>query len=127
MSLQAFGILAKVAEVGGLLNEEPTRRAVIHEVHPEVCFYFLNGRQPLVFGKKKRQGREERLALLRSSLGIGVDEAVARRSELRCEADDIVDALVGLWTAERISRGESLTIPAAPPCDTFGIRMEMVA
>ncbi len=46
---------------------------------------------------------------------------------LRCKADDIVDALVGLWTAERILRGEAVTLPANPPCDELGIRMEMVA
>ena len=44
-----------------------------------------------------------------------------------CEVDDIIDSLSGLWTAERIQRGEAITLPAIPPVDAKGIRMEMVA
>lgn len=127
MSIQAFGILAKVAEVDGLLNAQPRSRAIVREVHPELCFFFLNGRRPLTYAKKTREGQEERLVLLRSQFGPEADSVVAQRSELHCKADDIVDALVGLWTAERILRGEAVTLPANPPCDALGIRMEMVA
>ncbi len=127
MSIQAFGILGKVAEVDRLLNAKPRMRSIVREVHPEVCFFFLNGRRPLTYGKKTREGREERLALLRSHFGADADSAVAQRSELRCQADDIVDALVGLWTAERILRGNAVTLPVNPPYDALGIRMEMVA
>jgi hypothetical protein len=31
------------------------------------------------------------------------------------------------WTAERIERGEAATIPASPPLDADGLRMEMLA
>jgi predicted RNase H-like nuclease len=47
--------------------------------------------------------------------------------ELICAADDIVDAFVALWTAERIERSEAVSIPALPPVDVHSIRMEMVA
>jgi predicted RNase H-like nuclease len=127
MSIQAFGILGKVAEVDGLLNAEPRNRSIVREVHPEVCFFFLNGRRPLAYSKKAYAGREERLSLLRSHFGPGADGAVNQRFELRCQQDDIVDALVGLWTAERILRGEAVTLPANPPHDVLGIRMEIVA
>jgi hypothetical protein len=31
--------------------------------------------------------------------------ALERRPEMGCEADDILDAFVGLWTAERVALG----------------------
>lgn len=47
ISIQAFGILRKVAEVDGLLSAEPRSRSILREVHPEVCFFFLNAHRPL--------------------------------------------------------------------------------
>jgi predicted RNase H-like nuclease len=34
--------------------------------------------------------------------------------------DDVLDALVALWTAERSSRGDAERIPAEPPVDLRG-------
>ena len=127
MSLQAFGILGKVAEVDGLLRAESPCRKTVREVHPELCFFFLNGRRSLLYSKRTREGREERLALLRSSFGAEADRALNHRLELQCNADDILDALAGLWTAERILRGEAVTIPVDPPCDDQGLPMRMEA
>jgi predicted RNase H-like nuclease len=52
-----------------------------------------------------------------------VDQALAERAKLGCKADDIVDAFVALWTAERISRAVAVSIPAIPPLDALGVRM----
>ena len=52
---------------------------------------------------------------------------MAGREGLGCKADDIVDALVALWTAERIGCGAALSIPVRPPLDAHGLRMEMMA
>ena len=41
-------------------------------------------------------------------------------------SDDILDAFAGLWTAERIYKGEAKTLPENPPVDPMGLRMEMV-
>jgi predicted RNase H-like nuclease len=32
-----------------------------------------------------------------------------------------------VWTARRIASGNSVTVPAAPPVDRFGLPMQMVA
>jgi predicted RNase H-like nuclease len=40
--------------------------------------------------------------------------------------DDILDAFATLWSAERILRGESRSLPESPPTDEFGLRMEIV-
>jgi predicted RNase H-like nuclease len=39
--------------------------------------------------------------------------------------DDIADGFAALWTAERKYRGQAIVIPANPPVDEFGIRMEI--
>ncbi|MFN2399112.1 MAG: DUF429 domain-containing protein, partial [Gemmatimonadaceae bacterium] len=52
-----------------------------------------------------------------------------RASVSRREAadDDLLDALVALWSAERLVSGTSISLPPDPPRDRFGLRMEMVA
>ncbi len=49
------------------------------------------------------------------------------RKKLGCKADDIVDAFVALWTAERIDCGGSISIPAKPGLDAYGLRIQMMA
>ena len=65
--------------------------------------------------------RADHLALLRHR------DQEAERERLGCKADDIVDALVALWSAERIGCGAALSIPVRPPLDAYGLRMEMMA
>jgi len=77
--------------------------------------------------KKKPLGRAERVSLLRTWCGEAIDQTLAKRASLQCEADDIVDAFVALWTAERIRRAEAVSVPSIPPLDAHGLRMEMVA
>lgn len=127
VSIQAWAIVPKIREVDRLLRGHPARSAVVREAHPELCFCFLNGRRPLRAPKKTAEGQAERVALLRTWCGGAVADALAERRALGCQADDILDALVLLWTAERIQRGEAVTIPARPPRDACGLRMEMVA
>jgi predicted RNase H-like nuclease len=56
-----------------------------------------------------------------------VADALVERAKLGCNADDIVDAFVALWTAERIGCGAAISIPERPPLDSYGLRMEMMA
>jgi predicted RNase H-like nuclease len=127
VSIQAWAITPKIVEVDRFLRTDPLRRQVVREVHPEVSFLFLNGGRPMRFGKKTRDGQAERLAALQKCYGRPIDGALADRAKLGCHADDIVDALVALWTAERIDAGAAISIPAKPPRDAYGLRMEMMA
>ena len=79
-------------------------RKYVCEVHPEVSFFFLNGERPMSASKRKADGQAARLSVLRKWAGETMGDALAGRRELDCKADDIVDALVALWTAERIGR-----------------------
>lgn len=119
--------LARIQEVDGLLRGNPNRREIFREVHPELCFFYLNGERPMSESKKKLAGRAERVLLLRTWCGEAIDRALAERAKLGCEADDIVDAFVALWTAERIQCGIAVSIPLVPTWDMCGLRMEMVA
>lgn len=127
MSLQAWAIVPKIRAVDELLRQDSELCGRVHEVHPEVSFYFLAGKRPLQHGKKRKIGREERRKLLEPIFGQWLQAALTERSKLGSTEDDILDAFVALWTAERIASGVSQTIPSAPPRDTFGLRMEMVA
>jgi predicted RNase H-like nuclease len=127
LSKQAWAIVPKIREVDEFLRGEPLDQDRVREVHPEVCFYFMAGCRSMGTAKKKAAGRAERAALLRTHFGNDVDSAFADRRRLGCHADDLLDALAALWTARRIHAGTAVTLPANPPRDSFGLRMEMVA
>ena len=127
VSIQTWAIVPKIAEVDRFLRADTVRREIVREVHPEVSFFFLNGERPMSMAKRKADGRTERLSLLRKWFGEAIEHALAGRERLGCKADDIVDALVALWTAERIGCGAALSIPVRPPLDAYGLRMEMMA
>jgi len=127
LSLQAWAIMPKIQDVDKLLRQDSELRARVREVHPEVSFYFLAGKRPLQHGKKRKNGREERRKLLEPIFGQWLQSALTERGKLASTEDDVLDAFVALWTAERIASGVSQTIPSAPPRDAFGLRMEMVA
>jgi predicted RNase H-like nuclease len=130
MSLQAWAIVPKIREVDDLLRADPSLQARVQarvrEVHPEVCFYYLAEGRPMRHSKKRRAGREERRALLEQQSGPCVELALAEARALRSGKDDMLDAFAALWTAERIARGLSVTLPASPPTDSFGLRMVIV-
>ena len=64
-SLSKLGsIVPKIDEVDRFLRAQPARQSKFWETHPEVLFFFLNGRRPLIHKKKRAVGLDERLALL---------------------------------------------------------------
>jgi predicted RNase H-like nuclease len=124
---QTFGLYPKIRAMDELLQEHPGARERIREVHPEVSFRAWNGQRPLAAGKKTPEGRQQRLRLVEGWLGRGVLE-VARAGHRRGELadDDILDAIAALWTATRIAAGAARRLPADPPRDATGLRMEIV-
>ena len=122
---QTWGIVPKVREMDRLLRQDPSLQARIREVHPEVSFLFMAGRQPLPSNKKTAKGREERCRLLETYFGESVRIALAGRVKSAAAEDDVLDAFAALWTAERIARGIAETLLPLPPTDRFGLRMEI--
>jgi|SRR5882724_1204442 len=50
LSKQAFAIMPKIKDVDDSMSPELQKR--VYEVHPELCFYELNGQKPIARGKK---------------------------------------------------------------------------
>jgi len=124
VSIQAFGIFARIREIDALLVARPGLRNRIFESHPEVAFWRLNGGQAMRLPKKIKgmvnpAGMEERKALL---AGHGYDRAFLDHPPPRgAAADDFLDAAAMLAIAGRIARGEARPFPDPPFADRFGI------
>ena len=128
MSIQAFGILKKVAEVNALMT--PALQKRIHEAHPELAFRRMAGHS-MQFNKKGMLGRGERIRAL-AAAGLGLDVKGARLgrrlkgfSGKSVGADDLLDAYALAGTALRIATGEATRMPSDPPLDRKGLRMEI--
>lgn len=124
ISRQCWGILAKIGEVDAFIS--PRHQTRVMEAHPEASFYELNGGRPVEDRKRSRVGHEYRVALLERSWGVALGEMIEANRNERVARDDIVDAMAACWTAERVFRGEAIRVPAQPPIDGRGLRMEIV-
>ena len=129
ISRQTFGIAPKIGEVDEVMRARQVGVGPrVREVHPEVCFWGLNGRETMRFSKKTWEGEHERVRLLQT-LEPRTDHIIAdaTRSFLRKDVgrDDILDALVVAVTGLR-SQGVPLTLPGSPRKDNSGLPMEMV-
>lgn len=128
ISRQTFAIAPKIAEVDKtMLARDYGAKPMIREVHPELCFWALNGRQPMEFNKKRSAGARERLKALQEieprSREIFEEARPAFRKDVA--RDDILDALVAAVTAYR-GHGRLQTAPQRPPTDAKGLPMEIV-
>jgi len=124
VSIQAFGIFAKIREVDALLRGCPDLRERVIESHPEVAFWRLNGEQAMALPKKVKgrvnpSGMEERRALLARR---GLPRDMLERPVPRGAAeDDFLDACAMLLVAERKAQGIAAPFPDPPLVDGFGI------
>lgn len=131
LSTQAYGIMPKIAEVDQLLLSDPVARSTIREVHPELCFWGLNRRRPMMHRKSDAAGVAERLELLAGLLpwADSIFEGTLkkyRRSSV--QRDDILDAMAAAATAIPVhpSLGDMLSVPHEPERDSRGLPMEML-
>jgi predicted RNase H-like nuclease len=121
ISKQLFMILPKIKDANEVMTPALQRR--VREVHPEVCFWAMNGNMTVPASKHTPEGLMQRAALLSEAYG----EDMTRRPTLRGSlTDDFFDASAAAWTAARIARGEAVTLPAEPESDARGLRMEIV-
>jgi len=108
LSLQAYGIAPKIKQVDDAITPEAQEWAF--EVHPEVCFWALAEKKPMGYNKKKENGRDERLELLRPIFPRIDDHLLNDRQG--AGKDDLLDACVAAWTAlNRFNKN------AAPVCE----------
>lgn len=121
ISRQTFALVTKIREVDACIT--PAMQTRVVESHPEVAFWALNDRHPLVWPKRSPEGADDRRRLLTQVFGDDVS-GVTRPSGAAW--DDLYDACVLAWTAGRLAQGEAVRIPAQPPVDGRGLRMEIV-
>jgi predicted RNase H-like nuclease len=126
LSRQTLGITQKIQEVDRLLADDNKARSVMKEVHPELCFWALNGRAPMEYRKKDGRGSLERKRLLRTVCSFTDDLLRYALEENRGKVaeDDIIDALVAALTASKGMRGLSF-VPDPPEMDSTGLPMHM--
>jgi predicted RNase H-like nuclease len=129
ISQQSYAIYRKTSEVDKLMDPKTQER--VFEVHPEVCFWRINGGRALLTSKKSRKGYEERRNLLNAACGIKLPDSWKWLSILpHCPAgasrDDLVDAAVAAHVGRNKFMGTAKTLPEFPEIDDKGIRMEMV-
>ena len=123
LSRQCFGILPKIREVDRFMT--PELQQTVFEVHPELCFSEMNNGQPIPLGKSTSEGITARKDLLiQNGFGAFLSQALSSRIPGAAQ-DDILDACAACWTARRIASGMATPIPASPPLDSRGLRMEM--
>jgi predicted RNase H-like nuclease len=118
LSRQAWGISQKIKQVEDAIMPDCQRWAF--EVHPEICFWALAGRHPMVHNKKTEAGKSERLGLLRT-----VFPDIQRYLPSRPPGvgkDDLLDAAVAAWTALRLNKGEALHV-CTPERDEEGLEL----
>jgi len=126
VGMQSWGIYDKIAEVDAVLIGNVNLQGRVREVHPELSFWAWNGGQPMAHNKKSQLGRNERRRLIDEFFGKHAAQQVRSKFPVRDVGhDDINDAFAGLWTAKRIVAEEANSLPAQPPFDTAGLRMEI--
>ncbi len=96
-------------------------------MHPELSLRCWNSHRSLAYRKKSEQGFAERESLVRAHFGKAYQRLSNALPGRRFGRDDLMDAFAALWTAERVISGNALTLPANPPVDEFGLRMEILA
>jgi pyridoxal kinase len=127
ISKQAFMLFRKIREIDALMT--PALEARVHEVHPELAFWRLNGGRPMALPKKVKgavhePGLAERRALLAAE---GYAPAFLAARLRGAGPDDVLDAAVAALIAERIAEGAAESFPAVPERDARGLRMAIWA
>lgn len=116
ISRQVWGIAIKIREVDEAMTPDVQAWAV--EVHPEICFYAMNGGSAMRHGKKTSHGQAERQGLLRTVFH-GIDRDLANRPS-GVGIDDLLDSAAAAWTALRCTEGRAECV-CEPEIDLRGL------
>ncbi len=108
ISQQSYALRSKIFEVAAWLPNAP---GPAWEAHPELSFSELLD-HPALHSKKTWGGMTERRAALERA-GIVVDDVSAEAAR-HAAVDDMLDAAVLSWTAQRIHEQTAYSIPSPP-------------
>jgi predicted RNase H-like nuclease len=130
ISRQLFMIAPKIRELDDCLRADAALVAKVHEVHPELAFWRLNGERALDQPRKVRSRPYEPGLALRRGLLIAAGlprEIVEAKPPSGAGPDDLVDALACAAIARRIQAGIAQPFPDPPPRDSYGLPMAIWA
>ncbi len=119
ISRQLYNILDKIRTVDAL--QSPRLQRQLFEMSPELSFATLTG-APMPANKRTPAGRADREQALRSAFG---DRSAPEVPPAGAKRDDVLDALVGAWTARRRAAGRQRQLGGET--DERGLRMEIIA
>jgi len=122
-SRQTFALFEKVRQVDSLMT--PSLQQRVREIHPELCFWALNGCKALRHSKKTVPGLVQRHILLQSVLS-DVDTILAKGPATGYKIDDAFDAIAAAWAAAQSTLGMAFTLPDKPELDSKGLKMEIL-
>ncbi|MBN8821874.1 MULTISPECIES: DUF429 domain-containing protein [unclassified Spirosoma] len=115
VSKQTWNICAKIREANQFLGDHPDYS--IREAHPELCFYYLNQRQPLLSKKSTPQGAADRLGLIArhaESYPQVIENTLKITKRKDVKVDDVIDATI---LAIRASDTNLQCVPENRPFD----------
>ena len=123
ISKQLYNILDKIRAVDAL--QTPRLQDQLFEMSPELSFAELTGR-PMPANKRTAEGRAARRQALASASAFGetVSECLDGPPPPGAKRDDVVDALIGAWTARRRAAGVHTRLGGET--DKTGLRMEII-
>jgi predicted RNase H-like nuclease len=119
ISRQLYNILDKIRAVDAL--QSPRLQRQLFEMSPELSFAELTG-APMPANKRTPAGRAAREQALRSVFG---DQSALAALPAGAKRDDVLDALIGAWTARRHAAGRHRQLGGET--DERGLRMEIIA
>ena len=112
MSLQSWYLFPKIKDVQTILHD---RTIKIFEVHPEVSFRALNNQNIIIESKKTVEGFKIRKFLLEKHfLNLNFDSIRNKYQKKDVMDNDILDALVVLWSTKRIVNNQASYLPEKP-------------
>ena len=125
LAKQTIGIIPKIRELDEFLTVHPEYKNRILESHPEVAFARLNG-SVVMSRKKEYPGLSERAGILKRYLpGKDFSSMRDKAKELKCNPDDLLDAVCLAVTAALAAGGMCETIPEEPEQDENGLEMKL--
>jgi predicted RNase H-like nuclease len=116
LSKQTFNLFAKIRDVDAVVDVDDQDAMV--EAHPECCFKALTG--DVLVSKHTPEGRARRRRAVEALFGPIVTDLAG------AAVDDVLDAYVLLWTAERHRRGATIVF-GGDEVDRRGLVMRIVA
>lgn len=120
------GIIPKMRELDSFFQNKPQYKNIIKESHPEVCFARLNKRT-ILSKKSEIDGMEERIKLLSEYIpNLSLNKIATLAKSMKCNIDDIVDAICLTVTANIVAQNCFEIIPKNPMRDETDLLMQMV-